>query len=103
MEAIEENIVVNQHISQDIINDMMDQKEMAPYSFISRVYFNDGSNSTEFERIESSFKNLTNDDIIRLNKSTEAIEVLADRMVSLDSLMGLNKVNTGPSEGVGPD
>jgi hypothetical protein len=46
MEAIEENIVVNQHISQDIINDLMDQKEMAPYSFISRVYFNDGNNTT---------------------------------------------------------
>ena len=86
MESIEENIMNNDHISQPLKDDLLKKKELAPYAFVAKVYYNDGNNQGEFREIQEAYQHLDDNDIIRLHQCEDVIEVFTHRLAALKSL-----------------
>jgi len=85
MEFIEEYIVENPNINKETTHDLLASPELSPYSLVSRIYFNDGTNKTNFQPIEQLFNHLSEADKVMMGECKEVVDVVGDRLGALKS------------------
>jgi hypothetical protein len=83
MDFLEENIINNSFVDGSLKESLLDKPEMAPFAFVSSVFFNDGERQASYDKIKKSYDAMRSEDFILIIKCNEVMEIIEDRSLEL--------------------